>query len=112
MKLDPEERIIAAALDQAALNQANEHGAGARIEFSRDGRARAAGQSGWPHSARGRLRINRRSSRARRLGPGETGSPPALARERKTASHSRGAPRLVYAMAFARDSPLESPVVG
>jgi hypothetical protein len=27
MKLDPEERIIAAALDQAALNQANERGA-------------------------------------------------------------------------------------
>ena len=39
MKLDPEERIIAAALDQAALNQANERGAGARIEFSRDGHA-------------------------------------------------------------------------
>ena len=39
MKLDPEERIIAAALDQAALNQANERGAGARIEFSRDGDA-------------------------------------------------------------------------
>jgi len=36
MKLDPEERIIAAALDQAAPNQANERGAGARIEFSRD----------------------------------------------------------------------------
>jgi hypothetical protein len=34
-----EERIIAAALDQAALNQANERGAGARIEFSRDGHA-------------------------------------------------------------------------
>jgi hypothetical protein len=39
MKLGPEERIIAAALDQAALNQANERGAGARIEFSRDGHA-------------------------------------------------------------------------
>ena len=39
MKLDPEERIIAAALDQAALNQANERGAGAGIEFSRDGHA-------------------------------------------------------------------------
>ena len=39
MKLDPEERIIAAARDQAALNQANEQGAGVRIEFSRDGHA-------------------------------------------------------------------------
>jgi hypothetical protein len=39
MKVDPEEPIIAAALDQTALNQANERGAGARIEFSRDGHA-------------------------------------------------------------------------
>ena len=39
MKLDPEERIIAAALDRAALNEANEQGPGARIEFSRDGHA-------------------------------------------------------------------------
>ena len=39
MKLDPKERIIAAALNQAALNQADERGAGARIEFSRDGHA-------------------------------------------------------------------------
>jgi hypothetical protein len=31
MKLDPEERIIAAALDEAALNQADERGAGARM---------------------------------------------------------------------------------
>jgi hypothetical protein len=38
MKLDPEERIIAAALDQAVLNPANERGAGAQIEFSREGR--------------------------------------------------------------------------
>ena len=37
MKLDPEERIIAAALDQAVLNPANERGAGAQIEFSREG---------------------------------------------------------------------------
>ena len=40
MKLDPEARIIAAALDQAAINQANERGAGARIEFSLEGRAK------------------------------------------------------------------------
>ena len=33
MKLAPEERIIAAALDQAELDNANERGAGARIEF-------------------------------------------------------------------------------
>ena len=39
MKLDPEERIVAAALDQAALNQANDRGAGARTGFSRDGHA-------------------------------------------------------------------------
>ena len=38
MKLDPEERIIAADLDQAVLNPANERGAGAQIEFSREGR--------------------------------------------------------------------------
>ena len=40
MKLDPEERIIAAALDQAALDEANERGAGAWIEFSREGHAK------------------------------------------------------------------------
>ena len=33
MKLDPEEQIIAAALDQAELDDANERGVGARIEF-------------------------------------------------------------------------------
>ena len=37
MKLDPEERIIAAALEQAELDDANERGAGARIEFKREG---------------------------------------------------------------------------
>src|SRR5690242_4476811 len=41
MKLDPEERIIAAALDQAVLDEANERGAGAWIEFSREGHAKA-----------------------------------------------------------------------
>jgi hypothetical protein len=40
VKLDPEERIIAAALDQAELDDANERGAGARIEFKREGHAR------------------------------------------------------------------------
>jgi hypothetical protein len=45
MKLDPEERIIAAALDEAALNQADERGAGARTEFSREGHAK-----GLPHN--------------------------------------------------------------
>jgi hypothetical protein len=37
VKLDPEERIIAAALEQAELDDANERGAGARIEFKREG---------------------------------------------------------------------------
>ena len=40
MKLDREERINAAALDQAELNDANERGAGARIEFKREGHAK------------------------------------------------------------------------
>ena len=40
MKLDPEERIIAAASDQAELDDANERGAGARIEFRREGHAK------------------------------------------------------------------------
>jgi hypothetical protein len=40
MKLDPEEQIIAAALDQAELDDANERGVGARIEFGREGHAR------------------------------------------------------------------------
>jgi hypothetical protein len=39
VKLDPEEQIIAAALDQAALDEANERGARAWIEFLRAGRA-------------------------------------------------------------------------
>jgi hypothetical protein len=39
MKLDPEEQIIAAALDQAELDDANERGVGARIEFG-EGHAR------------------------------------------------------------------------
>ena len=39
MKLDPEERIIAAALEQAELDDANERGPGARIEFKREGHA-------------------------------------------------------------------------
>ena len=40
MKLDPEEQIIGAALDQAELDDANERGAGARIEFKREGHAK------------------------------------------------------------------------
>ena len=40
MKLDPEERIIAAGLDQAELDDANERGAGARIEFRPEGHAK------------------------------------------------------------------------
>ena len=39
--LDPEERVIAAALDQADLDDdANERGAEARIEFKRNGHAK------------------------------------------------------------------------
>jgi hypothetical protein len=37
MKLDPEEQIIAAALDQAELDDANERGVGAQIEFREEG---------------------------------------------------------------------------
>ena len=56
MRLDPEERII----DHAALNQANERAAGARIEFSREARQGAASKSGWPYSAAGvELHTNR-----------------------------------------------------
>jgi hypothetical protein len=40
VKLDPEVRIIAAAVDQAELDDANERGAGARIEFKPEGHAK------------------------------------------------------------------------
>jgi hypothetical protein len=40
VKLDPEERIISAALSEAELEDANERGAGARIEFMREGHAK------------------------------------------------------------------------
>jgi hypothetical protein len=40
MKLDPEEQMIAAALDQAELDDANERGVGARIEFRSEGHAK------------------------------------------------------------------------
>ena len=40
MRLDPEDRIIAAAVDQAELDDANERGAAARIEFKREGYAK------------------------------------------------------------------------
>ena len=40
MKLDPEEQIIAAALDQAELDDANERGVGAQIEFRQEGHAK------------------------------------------------------------------------
>ena len=39
VKLDPEEQILAAALDQAELDHTNERCAGARIEFKREGHA-------------------------------------------------------------------------
>jgi hypothetical protein len=40
VKLDPEERIIGAALGQAERDDANERGADARIEFNREGDAK------------------------------------------------------------------------
>ena len=40
MRLDPEERIIAAALDEAEIEDADERGAGARIEFKPEGHAK------------------------------------------------------------------------
>ena len=40
MRLDPEEQIIAAAVDEAELDDANERGVGARIEFRREGYAK------------------------------------------------------------------------
>ena len=40
MKPDPEERILAALDDEAELDDANERGAGARIEFKREGHAK------------------------------------------------------------------------
>ena len=40
MKLDPEHQIIAAALNQAALQEANERVVAAQIEFPREGYAR------------------------------------------------------------------------
>ena len=39
MKLDPEEWVIAAALDRAELEDANDSGASARIEFKPEGHA-------------------------------------------------------------------------
>jgi hypothetical protein len=40
MRLDPEEQIIRAALDQAELDDANERGVAARIEFRPGGHAK------------------------------------------------------------------------
>ena len=40
MKLDPEERIITSALNETELHDTNERGAGASIEFLRDGHAK------------------------------------------------------------------------
>jgi hypothetical protein len=40
VKLDPEERVIATALDQAELDDANERGAEAWIEFLQEGHAK------------------------------------------------------------------------
>jgi post-segregation antitoxin (ccd killing protein) len=42
MRLDPEEQIIAAAVDEAELDDANERGVGARIEFRREGHAKVS----------------------------------------------------------------------
>jgi len=39
VKLDPEEQVIAASIEQAELDDANERGARARIEFKRGGDA-------------------------------------------------------------------------
>ena len=40
MKLDPEEWVIAAALDRTELEDANDRGASARIEFKPEGHAK------------------------------------------------------------------------
>jgi hypothetical protein len=40
VKLDPEERVIAAALNQVELDDASERGVSARIEFRREGYAK------------------------------------------------------------------------
>jgi hypothetical protein len=40
MKLDPEHRIIASALDQATFEEANERAVAAQIEFPREGYAK------------------------------------------------------------------------
>ena len=40
MKLDPEEQIFSAALEQAELDQANERGAYGRLEFTPEGYAK------------------------------------------------------------------------
>jgi hypothetical protein len=40
VKLDPEERVIAATLDEAELDDTNDRGARARIEFMRKGNAK------------------------------------------------------------------------
>ena len=40
MRRDPEEQIIAAALDEAELDDGNERGVGAQIEFRREGHAK------------------------------------------------------------------------
>ena len=72
MKLDPEEQIIGAALDQAELDDANERGAGARIEFKREGHAKVTitisreGQ-GARFDDRGALRRGDPISRPRRV---------------------------------------------
>ena len=40
VKLDPKERILATPEDEAELDDANERGAGAQIEFMREGHAK------------------------------------------------------------------------
>ena len=46
VRLDPEEQVIAATLDQAELGDANERSAGPRIEFKRSVRVPCAGTDG------------------------------------------------------------------
>jgi hypothetical protein len=66
MKLDPEEEVIAAALDQDELDEANERGVGARIEFRREGHAKVTLTISRELVERARgASLTRRSTRAR-----------------------------------------------
>jgi pilus assembly protein Flp/PilA len=86
MKLDPEERIIAAAVDQAVLNQANERGAGARI-----GNFRVTGTPGC-------LTIGLASHRAGSI----TDQPPIIPRPApRTRNNQSGVTAIEYALIAA-----------